>query len=80
MAENYVLIDDIIKNHTERMLNLRKFYPFFNLAEGTFAQYKEGRFRFLDMGYITLAVIRFFINENSFNERPVRYPDYEKFC
>ena len=80
MAENYVLIDDIIKNHTERMLNLRKFYPFFNLAEGTFAQYKEGRFRFLDMGYITLAVIRFFINENSFNERPVRYPDYERFC
>ena len=80
MAENYVLIDDIIKNHTERMLNLRKFYPFFSLAENTFGQYKEGRFRFLDMGYITLAVLRFFINENSFNDRPVRYKDYEDFC
>lgn len=80
MAENYVLIDDIIKNHTERMLNLRKFYPFFSLAETTFSQYKEGRFRFLDMGYITLSVIRFFINENSFNDRPVTYGMYEDFC
>ena len=80
MAEEYSLIDDIIKNHSERILNLRKFYPFFVLAEGTFNQYKEGRFRFLDMGYITLAVLRYFINENSFNDSPVRYKEYEKFC
>ncbi|MCR5212967.1 MAG: hypothetical protein K6E10_00995 [Eubacterium sp.] len=80
MAEQYTLIDDIIKNHSERILNLRKFYPFFTLAEGTFNQYKDGRFRFLDMGYITLAVLRYFINENSFSDSPVKYKGYERFC
>ena len=76
MAEEYVLIDDIIKNHTERILNLRKFYPFFSITEGAFNQYKEGRFKFLDMGYITLAVLRYFINENSFKDSPVSYKGY----
>ena len=80
MASKYTLTDDIIKNHTERILNLRKFYPFFTLAEGTFSQYKEGIFRFLDMGYITLAVLRYFINENSFNDSPVTYAGYSEFC
>ena len=80
MASKYTLTDDIIKNHTERILNLRKFYPFFTLAEGTFSQYKEGVFRFLDMGYITLAVLRYFINENSFNDSPVTYSGYSEFC
>lgn len=80
MAEEYVLIDDIIKNHTERILNLRKFYPFFSITEGAFNQYKEGRFKFLDMGYITLAVLRYFINENSFKDSPVSYKGYSDFC
>ena len=38
MAEQFTLIDDIIKNHYERILNLRKFYPFFVLSESTFQQ------------------------------------------
>ena len=80
MAEKYSLIDDIIRNHSERILNLRKFYPFFTLAEGTFNQYKDGRFKFLDMGYISLAVLRYFINENSFNDSLVKYKGYERFC
>ena len=80
MAEQFTLIDDIIKNHNERMLNLRKFYPFFMLSDNTFAQYKDGRFRFIDMGYMALAVLRFFINENSFNDRPVTYSAYREFC
>lgn len=79
MAEQYVLINEIIKDHAERMMNLKKYYPFFVLCESTFSQYKEGRYRDLDMGYITLAVLRFFIDENSFNERPVEYADYERF-
>ena len=79
MAEQYVLINEIINDHAERMLNLKKYYPFFVLCDNTFSQYKEGRYRNLDMGYITLAVLRFFIDENSFNERPVEYSDYEKF-
>ncbi len=79
MAEQYVLINEIINDHAERMLNLKKYYPFFVLCDNTFSQYKEGRYKNLDMGYITLAVLRFFIDENSFNERPVEYADYEKF-
>ena len=79
MAEQHVLINEIINDHTERMLNLKKYYPFFVLCDNSFSQYKEGRYKNLDMGYITLAVLRFFIDENSFNERPVEYSDYEKF-
>ena len=79
MAEQHVLINEIINDHTERMLNLKKYYPFFVLCDSSFSQYKEGRYKNLDMGYITLAVLRFFIDENSFNERPVEYSDYEKF-
>ena len=79
MALKYVMINDIIEEHNARMQNLRKYYPFFVLAETTFAQYKEGRYAQLDMGYITMAVLRFFIQENSFNEREVSYDEYEDF-
>ena len=79
MAEEYILINDIIENHSQRMDNIKKYYPFFKLQETTFLQYKEGRYMDLDMGYITLATLRFFIEENSFRERPVRYERYQKF-
>lgn len=59
MALKYVMINDIIEEHNARMQNLRKYYPFFVLAETTFAQYKEGRYAQLDMGYITMAILRF---------------------
>ena len=39
MALKYVMINDIIEEHNARMQNLRKYYPFFVLAETTFAQY-----------------------------------------
>ena len=70
MAEEYVLIDDIIKNHTERMMSLRKYYPFFMITDGSLSQFKGGEYKDLDMGYLVLAVLRFFINENSFNDKP----------
>lgn len=79
MALEYVMINDIIEEHNARMQNLRKYYPFFVLAETTFAQYKEGKYADLDMGYITMATLRFFIQENNFNEREVGYPEYEAF-
>ena len=79
MAENHVLIDDILKNQSERMMNLKKFYPFFALYETSFSQYKEGKYQSLDMGYLTLSLLRFFINENSFNENDVTYEMVEKF-
>lgn len=79
MAEKYTLIHDIIQEHSERALNLKKYYPFFKLAETTFHQYKDGRFADLDMGYITMAVLRFFIEENNFQEKEVSYEEYREF-
>lgn len=49
------------------------------LNETTFTQYKEGKYAFLDMGYITMASLRFFINENNFHEKDVTYEEYEDF-
>lgn len=79
MSEQYLLINDIMENHSARMQNLRKYYPFFCLAETTFTQYKEGKYAELDMGYITMASLRFFINENQFNEREITFERYEAF-
>lgn len=79
MALKYVMINDIIEEHNARMQNLRKYYPFFVLAETTLTQYKDGKYADLDMGYITMAVLRFFIQENNFNEREVGYHEYEEF-
>lgn len=79
MAETYIMINDIMEEHHARMQNLRKYYPFFVLNETTFAQYKDGKYADLDMGYITMASLRFFINENQFNEQNITYDQYEHF-
>lgn len=79
MAEKYIMIHDIMSEHKDRMLNLKKYYPFFVLCETTFSQYKEGKYSSLDMGYITMASLRFFINENNFHESEVTYGQYEDF-
>ena len=79
MALKHVMINDIISEHNARMHNLKKYYPFFVLSETTFSQYKEGRYSFLDMGYITMASLRFFINENNFHEKDITYEEYESF-
>lgn len=79
MALKHVMINDIISEHSARMNNLKKYYPFFVLSETTFSQYKEGKYSFLDMGYITMASLRFFINENNFHEKNITYEEYEDF-
>lgn len=79
MSEEYILTRDIIYDHNERMLNIRKYYPYFRLSEMSFRQYKDGQFDNLDMGYILMAVLRFFIEKNNFNEEQVAYGDYEEF-
>lgn len=79
MAEKYIMIHDIMSEHKDRMLNLKKYYPFFVLCETTFSQYKDGKFIDLDMGYITMATLRYFINENNFHESEITYEQYEKF-
>lgn len=79
MKEQFRMTHDIVDDHGARMQNMMKYYPFFVLAETTFTQYQDGRYSQLDMGYITMAVLRFFIEENNFKERDVCYSDYEDF-
>ena len=69
MSQEYTLVRDIVSGHNERMHNIKKYYPFFRLSEISFAQYKDGKYEILDMGYILMAVLRFFIEENNFNEK-----------
>ena len=79
MAEEFILTRDIIQDHSERMLNIKKYYPYFKLTEGAFAQFAGGRYEELDMGYILMAVLRFFIEENNFKEQDVTYNRYSEF-
>ena len=79
MSEEYTLVRDIVYDHNERMLNIKKYYPFFKLTEISFSQYREGKFAILDMGYIMMAVLRFFIEENNFREKMVTYNEYSEF-
>ena len=79
MAEKYIMIHDIMSEHKDRMLNLKKYYPFFVLCDTTFSQYKDGKYMDLDMGYITMATLRFFIHENNFQESEITYEQYEAF-
>lgn len=79
MAQELSFINDIVSEHRERMVNLKKYYPFFRLCDSSFLQFKEGKYGALDMGYLMMAVLRFFIEENNFQEKDVTYPEYEKF-
>ena len=73
------MLNDIVSDHRERMLNLKKYYPFFKLTEVSFSQFKEGKYEILDMGYIVMGILRFFIEENNFKEKDVTYPEYLEF-
>lgn len=80
MAEAFIMTQDIVEEHKNRMLHIRKYYPFFKIMETSFTQYKEGKYTDLDMGYITLAILRFFMEENNFNNKEVTYEEYAHFC
>ncbi|MGN0407221.1 MAG: hypothetical protein ACI4EJ_03085 [Bacteroides sp.] len=79
MTQENVLQNDIILEHRARMLNLKKYYPFFKLTETSFDTFRQGQYAMLDMGYIVMAVLRFFIEENNFKEKDVTYPEYVDF-
>ena len=79
MAQANVLQNDIVHEHRVRMLNLKKYYPFFKLTEISFENFRQGQYADLDMGYIVMAVLRFFIEENNFKEKDVTYPEYVEF-
>lgn len=78
-AGSHILIHDIIDEHEERMVNLKRYYPFFRLCDHSLSQFKEGRYEGIDMGYVTMSVLRFFIEENNFNDMAVTYSQYEDF-
>ena len=79
MTNQTTMLREIIEEHADRIKNMKKYYPYFRLAETSLAQYRDGQFACLDMGYITLAVIRFFIEENNFKEKDVTYQEYYAF-
>ena len=79
MTEEYIMMQDIIQEHKERIQNIKKYYPYFKLTDNSLLQWKEGKYASLDMGYITLAVLRFFIDENNMKDKDVRYEEYEEF-
>ena len=79
MTNQTTMLREIIEEHSDRIKNMKKYYPYFRLAETSLAQYRDGAFDSLDMGYITLAVIRFFIEENNFKEKDVTYQEYYAF-
>ena len=79
MTNQTTMLREIIEEHSDRIKNMKKYYPYFRLAETSLAQYRDGQFSGLDMGYITLAVIRFFIEENNFKEKDVTYQEYYAF-
>lgn len=63
------MIGEIITDHRERMLNLKKYYPFFRLMDASFDQYKDGKYCALDMGYILMAVLRFLLRRITLRKR-----------
>lgn len=79
MTNQTTMLREIVEEHSDRIKNMKKYYPYFRLAETSLAQYRDGQFACLDMGYITLAVIRFFIEENNFKEKDVTYQEYYAF-
>lgn len=80
MNNQTMMLREIIEEHSDRIKNMKKYYPYFRLAETSLAQFREGQYADLDMGYITLAVIRFFIEENNFKEKDVTYQEYYTFA
>ena len=74
-----IFMNEIAASHGERMRHIGKYYPFFRLWDNGLNLFKDGRYADIDMAYVTMAVIRYFIEENSFNDRAVTYEMYASF-
>lgn len=79
MNSEFDYIDEIIGEHNERMQNLKKYYPFFKIRDISLDSFKEGIYNFIDMGYIVIATLRLFIEENNFNNIGVSFEKYSQF-
>lgn len=79
MTEQHIMLREIINEHGKRIQNLKRYYPYFCLSGMSFSQYREGVYESLDMGYIVMALLRFFIEKNNFLEQNVTYEEYSEF-
>jgi hypothetical protein len=79
LNKEFDYIDEIINEHSERMQNLKKYYPFFKIREISLDLFKEGKYNFIDMGYIVIAILRLFIEENNFNDMGVSFEQFGNF-
>ena len=44
MTNQTTMLREIIEEHSDRIKNMKKYYPYFRLAETSLAQYREGQF------------------------------------
>ena len=79
MTDQHIMLKEIISEHGMRIQNLKRYYPYFRLSDVSFSQYHEGAYEALDMGYIVMALLRFFIEKNNFLEQNVTYEEYSEF-
>ncbi|MBU3170383.1 hypothetical protein [Clostridium estertheticum] len=79
MNNEFDFMDEIISEHNERMQNLKKYYPFFKIREISLDLFQEGKYNFIDMGYIVVASLRLFIEENNFNDTGVSFEKFSRF-
>ncbi|MCB2355207.1 hypothetical protein [Clostridium estertheticum] len=79
MNNEFDFMDEIISEHNERMQNLKKYYPFFKIREISLDLFQEGKYNFIDMGYIVVAALRLFIEENNFNDTGVSFEKFSRF-
>lgn len=79
MGQEEQFYKDMVESHGERMQNLMKYYPFFELQSQSLRLYKDGKYAQVDMAYVTMAVLRFLIEENHFHDRAVEYGQYVEF-
>lgn len=79
MVEQKNFITEIIEEHEDRMQNVKKYFPFFAISDTNLTQFKDGKYASLDMGFILLAILRMFIEENNFNDTGVTYRKYASF-
>ena len=77
--EIYDYMKEIKSEHNERMQNLKRYYPFFKIREISLDLFKEGKYNFIDMGYIVIATLRLFIEENNFNDIGVSFEKLSDF-
>lgn len=73
------VLQEIRSGHALRMESVKKYYPFFVITENDLKQFKNGKYRAIDMGYVLMAVLRMLIEQNNFNNTGVTYTDYLNF-